>query len=73
MMAVVMLPLIQLFPRVLHRNNFVDVEEPIAQSTVEDLDEPFVRGLSGPREVEWHAAAPSLFVERIGRKLRTVV
>jgi len=55
-MVVVMLPSLQFFPRIMHRNELVDVQKLITQATVERLDEPVVRGLSRPRVVELHAS-----------------
>lgn len=72
-MVVVMLACLQFIPRILHRNELVDVQELVAQPTVERLDQPIVRGLSGPCVVELHTAAPRPFVERLGREFRAVV
>ena len=42
-MVLVMLPRLQLLPRILHRNELVEVQELTAQPTVERLDEPVRR------------------------------
>lgn len=72
-MVVVMLPNLQLLPRILHRNELVDAQELVAQSTIERLDQPVVRGLSGSRVVELDAASLGPFIKRLGGELRAVV
>ena len=56
--VVVFLPSLQFFARVVHRNELVNVQELIAQTTVERLDQPVIRGLAGPGVVELDTASP---------------
>ena len=73
MVIVVVLPGLQFLTGIVQRDELVDVQALVAQPTVERLDQPVLRGLSRPDEIELDAASIGPLVERLGRELGAVV
>lgn len=71
--VVVVLPSLQLLVHFVHGGELVDVEELVAQPTVERLDQPVVCRLARARVVELDAASIRPVVQRLGGELDAVV
>ena len=57
---VVRTPKLEKLPRVLQRQELIDIQTLVTQSTVEALDVSLLHGLTRVGEVELHAAHPGL-------------
>lgn len=71
--VVVVLPNLQFLPGIVQRDEFVDVEELVAQPAVERFDQAIIRGLSGTGVVEFDPPQIRPFVQRFRGKFRPVV
>ena len=71
MMVVVVLPSLQFLAGIVQRDEFVDVKEFIAQSAIERLDQPIVRGFAGSCVVELDSTPPGPFELRSCSRLQS--
>lgn len=72
-MVVVVLPSLKFLPQVVQRDEFVQVKEFVAQSTVERFDQPIIGRLAGARVIELDAAPVCPVVQRPRREFRSVI
>ena len=73
MMIVVISPRSQHRARFVQRSKLMHVQTFVTQSSVEELDEPILRRLAWPDEVELHAAQVTLLIQHLGRKFRSMI